>query len=151
GGSVLQRRVRLLPDVLSDVAVLRAEGRKGCVPPVLRAVAAGHSVCVCAWATGGGKWGVSRVVHLCRPRDPYGEFPNFAPYPVEIDGKRWSTSEHKFQAQKFAGTPHEEAIRQTPSPMIAARVGRSPEQPIRADWEAVKDNVTRRAVRAKFR
>ena len=26
---------------------------------------------------------------------------NFAPYPVELDGKVWPTSEHYYQAQKY--------------------------------------------------
>jgi N-glycosidase YbiA len=67
-----------------------------------------------------------------------------------LKGKLWSTSEHYFQAQKFAGTDHEEAIRQTRSPMIAARMGRDRKKPLRRDWESVKDDVMRDAVRAKF-
>jgi N-glycosidase YbiA len=55
-----------------------------------------------------------------------------------------------YQAQKFAGTPHEEEIRQANSPMIAARLGRSRKRPLRRDWESVKDTVMREAVLAKF-
>ena len=36
---------------------------------------------------------------------PYGEFSNFSRHPIEIGGVIWPTSEHYFQAQKFAGTP----------------------------------------------
>ena len=82
--------------------------------------------------------------------DPYGEFSNFAAYPFELDGKRWPTSEHYFQAQKFAGTPHEEEVRQARTPKQAAALGRDRTRPLRADWEQVKDDVMRRAVRAKF-
>jgi len=85
-----------------------------------------------------------RVNELC------GEFSNLAPYPIELKGKIWPTSEHYFQAQKFAGTDHEEAVRLAKSPMVAARMGRSRERPLRADWETVKDNIMREAVRAKF-
>jgi ribA/ribD-fused uncharacterized protein len=85
-----------------------------------------------------------------RLNEPYGEFSNFSPHPVEMKGRVWSTSEHYFQAQKFAGTEHEEAIRQAKSPMIAARMGRSHERPLRPDWESVKDNIMREALRAKF-
>lgn len=81
---------------------------------------------------------------------PYGCFSNFSAHPIEIDGKRWPTSEHYFQAQKFAGTAHEGEVRHAPSPMIAARMGRSRERPLRPDWEQVKDEVMRRAVFAKF-
>jgi ribA/ribD-fused uncharacterized protein len=37
----------------------------------------------------------------------YGCFSNFSPHPIRLKGKTWPTSEHFFQAQKFAGTPDE--------------------------------------------
>jgi ribA/ribD-fused uncharacterized protein len=80
----------------------------------------------------------------------YGVFSNFAPYPIVLRGQTWPTSEHYFQAQKFAGTEHEEAIRLVSSPMIAARMGRSRSRPLRPDWESVKDSIMREAVHAKF-
>lgn len=91
-----------------------------------------------------------KEIRFYRLNEPYGEFSNFSPHPVEMDGRIWPTSEHYFQAQKFADTEHEEAIRQAKSPMIAARMGRSRERPLRPDWEAVKDDVMRRVLYAKF-
>jgi ribA/ribD-fused uncharacterized protein len=85
-----------------------------------------------------------------RVNEPYGEFSNFAPYPIQLKGRRWPTSEHYFQAQKFAGTAHEEAIRLAKSPMVAARMGRNRKLPLRRDWENAKDNIMREALRAKF-
>lgn len=85
-----------------------------------------------------------------RTNGPYGEFSNFSPHPIEIDGKLWPTSEHYFQAQKFAGTEHEEHVRLAKSPMIAARLGRSRNLPLRKDWEQVKEAVMLTALRAKF-
>jgi ribA/ribD-fused uncharacterized protein len=94
------------------------------------------------------------VIHFYSVRDEYGCFSNFAPYPVRMDGKPWPTSEHWFQAQKFAGTAAEaemmERIRDQRSPMIAARLGRSRRRPIRANWHSVRDEMMRRVVRAKF-
>jgi len=90
------------------------------------------------------------VIEFYSTRDAYGAFSNFAPYPIELDGLRWPTAKHYFQAQKFAGTAHTEAIRQTPSPMVAARMGRSRARPLRPDWDLVKDEIMLRAVRAKF-
>lgn len=81
---------------------------------------------------------------------PYGEFSNFAPYPVKLKGKLWATSEHYFQAQKFAGTPHEAKIRKAISPMKAAELGRTRKVRIRDNWEHTKDNVMLEVVRAKF-
>lgn len=82
--------------------------------------------------------------------EDYGWFSNFAAYPVYLEGKRWPTSEHYFQAQKFAGTEHEEKIRLTASPMIAARMGRSRSRPLRKDWENVKESIMLDVLRAKF-
>ena len=90
------------------------------------------------------------LIHFYRVQDPFGCFSNFAPYPIVLHGKEWPTSEHYFQAQKFAGTPHEEEIRQVRSPAIAARMGRSRKRPLRPDWETVKDEIMGEAVWAKF-
>ncbi|HEX8727534.1 MAG TPA: NADAR family protein [Ktedonobacterales bacterium] len=83
-------------------------------------------------------------------RAEYGYLSNFWPAPITLKGVVWPTSEHYFQAQKFAGTAHEEAIRQAPSPMIAARMGRSRARPLRSDWDAVKEKIMLEALRAKF-
>ena len=80
----------------------------------------------------------------------FGFLSNFAACPITLKGKLWPTTEHYFQAQKFAGTEHEEAIRQAKSPMVAARMGRSRKRPLRPDWESVKDDVMREALHAKF-
>ncbi len=81
----------------------------------------------------------------------YGEFSNFAPYPIKLRGKTWPTSEHYFQAQKFEDRGDQEEIRAVTSPMIAARMGRDRKRKLRRDWERVKIGVMREAVEAKFR
>ena len=82
--------------------------------------------------------------------EPYGCFSNFSSHGFVLDGAWWPTSEHYFQAQKFAGTPYADPIRQAKSPMIAARLGRSRKYPLRPDWLEVKDAVMREAVLQKF-
>jgi ribA/ribD-fused uncharacterized protein len=89
------------------------------------------------------------VIHFYNVGELYGEFSNFAPFPIKLDGKVWPTSEHYFQAMKFVGTEHEEAIRLEPSPMKIARMGRSRKLPLRTDWETVKDKIMQTAVQAK--
>jgi hypothetical protein len=81
----------------------------------------------------------------------YGELSNFAPYPITLRGKRWPTSEHYFQAQKFTQPRDQEEIRAAKTPMIAARMGRDRKRKLRRDWERVKIGVMREAVEAKFR
>jgi ribA/ribD-fused uncharacterized protein len=81
---------------------------------------------------------------------PYGCFSNFSAHGFVLEGKYWPTSEHYFQAQKFAGTASEEDVRRAQTPREAANRGRDRRRPLRADWEAVKDDLMRRVVLRKF-
>lgn len=85
-----------------------------------------------------------------RQNDPWGEFSNFSTHPFRLKGRVWPTSEHYFQAQKFAGTEHEETVRNAKTPSMAAKLGRSRSLPLRTDWEIMKEDVMRDALRAKF-
>ncbi|MEJ2591913.1 MAG: NADAR family protein [Candidatus Thiodiazotropha sp.] len=89
-------------------------------------------------------------VKFYRTKDAFGCFSNFSKHPFVLEGREWPTSEHYFQAKKFAGTPSEEEIRLAPTPSEAARMGRQRERPLRADWEAVKESVMYTALEAKF-
>lgn len=93
---------------------------------------------------------MSNAINFYSVSEEYGCFSNFAPYPVELDGIRWPTSEHYFQAQKFEDVQHREEIRKQKSPMIAARMGRDRKKKLRRDWESVKVSIMRKAVLAKF-
>ncbi|SFJ10577.1 NADAR family protein [Thermoflavimicrobium dichotomicum] len=90
-------------------------------------------------------------IYFYRINEEYGSFSNFSPHPIELDGKKWPTTEHYFQAQKFITTDpaYSEKIRLASSPMVAARLGRSRKAPLRPDWEKIKDDVMRKAVRCK--
>ncbi len=90
------------------------------------------------------------VINFYSETDEYGEFSNFAPYPIKIGGKRWRTSEHYFQAAKFLAEKDKEAIRRAKSPGMAARMGRDRKRKLRRDWESVKVDVMRQAVLTKF-
>lgn len=96
-------------------------------------------------------YGSARVIRFYSTQDPYGEFSNFAAYPILLDKKRWPTSEHYFQAQKFLDPKAREAVRNATTPLMAARLGRDRRQKLRADWKSVKVSVMRTAVEAKFR
>jgi diaminohydroxyphosphoribosylaminopyrimidine deaminase/5-amino-6-(5-phosphoribosylamino)uracil reductase len=74
--------------------------------------------------------------------------------------REWKTSEHYYQAQKFAGVDHPEAkalvesIFSAASPEVAAALGRRNERDrpelLRENWEQSKPAVMQAAVRAKF-
>lgn len=90
------------------------------------------------------------AIEFYSTKDLYGEFSNFAAFGFRIDGHWYPTSEHYFQAMKFEDEAYQQKIREAKSPMIAARLGRSRKVKIRDDWEEVKVDVMRIAVRAKI-
>jgi ribA/ribD-fused uncharacterized protein len=78
------------------------------------------------------------------------EFSNFAPFPFQLDGKRWATTEHYYQAMKFADPKMQSKIRKAPKPNEAKELADANRSAVRPDWDAVKDEVMYRAVRSKF-
>ena len=90
------------------------------------------------------------VINFYSTQSEFGCFSNFSRHSVWLKGKSWPTSEHYFQAQKFVGTEHEEAVRKAKTPGITAQIGRDRKRPLRRDWEKVKDSIMRDAVLAKF-
>lgn len=90
-------------------------------------------------------------IYFYRIRErPYGCFSNFSLHGFTLDGQAWPTSEHYFQAQKFAGSPYSDVVRQARTPRQAARLGRARGEALRPDWDQVKDDVMRRGVLQKF-
>ncbi len=75
---------------------------------------------------------------------------NFADSPFEIDGVRWPSVEHFYQAQKFDSPEVQALIRKAETPQQARKAGRNSSIPIREDWEEIKEDVMRTAVAAKF-
>ncbi len=90
------------------------------------------------------------TIYFYSTKGEHGSFSNFSRHGFELDGAYWPTSEHYFQAQKFAGTEHVELIRLAKTPKQAATMGRDRARPLRTDWEQVKIDVMRRGVLAKF-
>lgn len=93
----------------------------------------------------------AEVIHFYSVRSEFGELSNFAPYAVFLAGKRWPTSEHYFQAQKFVDAAEREEIRRARTPGKAAEMGRDRKRKLRRDWEGVKVGIMREVVEAKFR
>ena len=83
---------------------------------------------------------------------PYGCFSNFSRHGLELDGLWWPTSEHYFQAQKFATTdrPWFRLIQRAKTSKDAAKMGRNRTHLLREDWEEIKDCIMHRAVLRKF-
>ena len=77
---------------------------------------------------------MAEPIRFYRVGDAYGCFSNFSPHPIRVDGREWPTSEHYFQAQKFAGHPDEEELRRTRDVGRVAKLGRQRSRPLRAYW-----------------
>eukprot|EP01065_Artemidia_motanka_P052578 TRINITY_DN9539_c0_g1_i1.p1 TRINITY_DN9539_c0_g1~~TRINITY_DN9539_c0_g1_i1.p1 ORF type:complete len:1254 (+),score=241.51 TRINITY_DN9539_c0_g1_i1:261-3764(+) len=82
----------------------------------------------------------------------WGQLTSFWPAPFELDGKRWGTLEHYFQAMKWQGTPRFDEIADAPTPDQAHNIGverREGEVP-RSDWDDVRSETMERGMLAKF-
>jgi len=90
------------------------------------------------------------TIRFYKVADDYGWLSNFAPYPFVLDGKKWPTVEHYFQAQKFGNKKYQEEIRNSRKAVLAARMGRDRRHKLRDDWESVKVSIMKKAVKAKF-
>jgi ribA/ribD-fused uncharacterized protein len=73
---------------------------------------------------------------------------NFHPSPIEYDGRDYATVEHFFQAFKARTMQWHDAIRLTPTPTKAKKMGRA--CPMREGWEESKIKVMRLALQLKF-
>jgi ribA/ribD-fused uncharacterized protein len=73
---------------------------------------------------------------------------NFYPSPVEINGKKYETNEHFFQASKACNDQDHEYVRTANSPGVAKQRGRRIQ--VREDWEKVRLNVMLDGLVAKF-
>jgi len=78
----------------------------------------------------------------------YFEFSNFYSSPIYLDGHTWPTVEHYYQAQKSIDPVDQERVRKAFTPGKAKQLGRKIKT--RQDWEDIKVDVMKRAVRAKF-
>jgi ribA/ribD-fused uncharacterized protein len=82
--------------------------------------------------------------------ETHSEFSNFAPFPIELDGEHWPTTEHYYQAQKFTDPALQARIRTAAKPVVAKALATKHRNKVRPDWDAVKDEIMERAVRRKF-
>ena len=85
-------------------------------------------------------------------REAWGEFSNFAPLPAPIAAGPWTfrTSEHLYQAAKFAAAPVvQRRIARAPTAREAAAIGRGTPDGLNPDWDAQRVNAMRWVLRMK--
>ena len=94
---------------------------------------------------------MSNIIEFYSRKKEYGYFSNFWKAPVIIDGKIYPTIVHYYQAAKFFTTdPAYASGIQNESITAAIKMGKSKHHPLRPDWEQIKDDIMRKALRAKF-
>lgn len=81
-------------------------------------------------------------------RKHYAWLSNFSRHGFDLDGRRWATVEHFFQAMKFRSFVRQEEIRWVSHPAEAKRLGGL--SGIRENWDVLRELVMRTALRAKF-
>jgi N-glycosidase YbiA len=86
-------------------------------------------------------------------RGDFGFMSNFHEASIWIDGQRYPSVEHAYQAFKFGPYAGEHSahdmVRTAKSPGMAKKLGYSAQLP--ADWDATKTDLMRRLVREKFK
>lgn len=81
----------------------------------------------------------------------YREFSSYYPVDLMIDGLRYRSVEHYFQAMKFPEHPeYQEMIRKVKKPREAKKLGKTEDYAIRPDWATHRDTVMMTALREKF-
>lgn len=73
---------------------------------------------------------------------------NFHPSTFYLNGKKYPTVEHAYQAHKTLDESVHETIRTAKTPFDAKRLGRSIQ--LRPDWEDVKVSLMREFIKQKF-
>ncbi|WP_433802200.1 NADAR family protein [Actinomycetospora sp. CA-084318] len=81
-------------------------------------------------------------------RGPTWTLSNFAEHPMEVDGQRYPTVEHYFQAMKAVSPEDHARIRDAATPAEAKELGRA--VTMVPDWRDRRVAVMRRALAAKF-
>jgi GTP cyclohydrolase II len=81
---------------------------------------------------------------------PWGEFSNFSPHSIFIEGVNWLTVEHYYQAQKFIEPELKEKIRLSKTPTLAKDTATEMKNLQRGDWAELKEDVMLKALRGKF-
>lgn len=80
----------------------------------------------------------------------YYMFSNFAAFAVDWKGASWMTSEHAYQAAKFADASIQEKIRAARSAHDSKKIAKEHEESKRGDWNETKLATMEEILRAKL-
>lgn len=86
-------------------------------------------------------------IKFWRTTGKYGCFSNFSKHAIEKDGKTYQTTEHYYQAMKATTEEDHEMVRMADGPKNSKNIARK--IPLREDWESIKFDVMKDALRLK--
>jgi N-glycosidase YbiA len=89
-------------------------------------------------------------IHFSSKTADFAWLSNFSPDPFTIEGVRWPSVEHFYQAQKYESSEIAERIRLAETPLKARKAGQDRSLAPRADWQSIKEDIMRIAVMNKF-
>lgn len=89
-------------------------------------------------------------IYFYSQNEEYGEFSNFAPFGIEMDGIWYPTVEHYYQSQKFNNAEYCNQIRKAETPRQAAELGKLKKFPLKENWDEIRYSVMQKAITAKF-
>lgn len=75
----------------------------------------------------------------------------WSPHAFEVEGIRWPSAEHFYQAMKFEDPALREAVRIAPLPRDAQRLAKEHRRGMRRDWTKVRTSVMAQALYLKCR
>jgi len=90
------------------------------------------------------------AIRIFSPDAEYGFLSNYFECPIISKKIKWKSIEHYYQAQKFTGTIKEDQTRKLSSPDSDKCYAHSFQHLWRPDWDEVKIEIMREAVRDKF-
>lgn len=90
-----------------------------------------------------------KIIYFYGKDEIYGEFSNFSPFGIEMDGIWWKTVEHYFQAQKFIDKTYAVSIAKLSTPKEVFLAGQNRKFAIHQDWEQRKDQIMYEGVKKK--
>jgi len=90
------------------------------------------------------------TIRFSKTKEEYGEFSNYSKYGFDLDGKRWKTVEHYYQAMKFDDPDIQNSIRKCTNPKDASKIGRSRSNIIKENWIDIRTDYMYNALYEKF-
>lgn len=90
-------------------------------------------------------------IYFLNPKDSsFGNLSSYADTPFVLEGIKWKTFEHYYQATKFIGRGTYTRILKCSTPLEAAKIGNNPRFKPNEGWDDSRDNLMYQGLMAKF-